>query len=60
MRNFKNFITIFKIDFFEDIFGPGYACNILSLLESKYKAGFGVILWGQYPLTFMIPIYSTI
>ena len=25
----------------------------------KYQAGFGVIIWGQNPLTFMIAIYST-
>jgi len=29
--------------------------NALKLLESKYQAGFGVIIWGQNPLTFMIP-----
>ena len=28
--------------------------------ESKYQAGFGVIISGQNPLTFIIPIYSTI
>jgi len=27
--------------------------------ESKYQAGFGVIILGQNPLIFMIPIYST-
>ena len=27
--------------------------------ESKYQAGFGVIISGQNPQTFMIPIYST-
>ena len=27
--------------------------------ESKYQAGFGVIVLGQNPQTFMIPIYST-
>ena len=27
--------------------------------ESKYQAGFGVIILGQNPLTFMILIYST-
>ena len=27
--------------------------------ESKYQAGFGVIILGQNPQTFMIPIYST-
>ena len=26
--------------------------------ESKYQAGFGVIISGQNPQTFMIPIYS--
>ena len=25
----------------------------------KYQAGFGVIILGQKPQTFMIPIYST-
>ena len=33
--------------------------NTPKLLESKYQTGFGVIIWGQNPLTFMIPIYST-
>ena len=33
--------------------------NALKLSESKYQAGFGVIIWDQNPLTFMIPIYST-
>ena len=28
-------------------------------VRSKYQAGFGVIILGQNPLTFMIPIYST-
>jgi len=27
-------------------------------VKNKYQAGFGVIIWGQNPLTFMIPIYS--
>ena len=27
--------------------------------ESKYQAGFGVIVSGQNPQTFMIPIYTT-
>jgi len=27
--------------------------------ESKYQAGFGVIISSQNPQTFMIPIYST-
>ena len=27
--------------------------------ESKYQAGFGVIISGQNPQTFMIPIYHT-
>ena len=27
--------------------------------ESKYQAGFGMIISGQNPQTFMIPIYST-
>jgi len=27
--------------------------------SQAYQAGFGVIILGQNPLTFMIPIYST-
>ena len=40
-------------------------CTWLSLTntpkvpESKYQAGFGVIISCQNPQTFMIPIYST-
>ena len=30
--------------------------NALKLSESKYKAGLGMIIWGQNPLSFMIPI----
>jgi len=30
--------------------------NALKLSESKYKAGLRMIIWGQNPLTFMIPI----
>ena len=33
--------------------------NIPKVPESKYQAGFGVIISGQNPQTFMIPIYST-
>ena len=33
--------------------------NTPKLSESKYKAGFGVIIWGQNPQSFMMPIYST-
>ena len=33
--------------------------NIHNLSESKYQAGFRVIIWGQNLLTFMITIYST-
>jgi len=33
--------------------------NAPKLSESKYQAGFGVIIWGQNPLVFTIPIYST-
>ena len=36
-----------------------YLINIPKVSESKYQAGFGVIILGQNPLTFMIPIYST-
>ena len=32
--------------------------NTLKVSESKYQAGFGVIISGQNPQTFMIPIYS--
>ena len=30
--------------------------NTPKLSESKHQAGFGVIIWGQNPLTFMIPL----
>ena len=30
------------------------------LSESKYQAGFWMIILGQNPLTFIIPIYSTV
>ena len=33
--------------------------NTPKLSESKYQAGFGEIILGQNPHTFMIPIYST-
>jgi len=33
--------------------------NAPELSESKYQAGFGVIILGQNPLTFIISIYST-
>ena len=33
--------------------------NAAMLSESKYQAGFGVIISGQNPQTFTIPIYST-
>ena len=33
--------------------------NTPKVSESKYQAGFGVIILGQNPQTFMIPIYST-
>jgi len=44
----------------EDIFWA-WLCltNAPKLSESKYQASFGVIILGQNPLTFMIPIYST-
>ena len=32
--------------------------NALKLSESKYQGGFGMIIWGQNPLTFMIPMYD--
>jgi len=28
--------------------------------QSKYLAGFGVIIWGKKPLVFKIPLFSTI
>ena len=34
--------------------------NTPKVSESKYQVGFGVIISGQNPQTFMIPIYSTI
>ena len=34
--------------------------NAPKLSESKYQAGFGVIISGQNPLTFMIPICDQI
>ena len=36
-----------------------YLTNTPKVSESKYQAGFGMIILGQNPLTFMIPIYST-
>ena len=33
--------------------------NAPKVSESKYQAGFWVIISGQNPQTFMIPIYST-
>jgi len=33
--------------------------NAPKVPENKYQAGFGVIILGQNPQTFMIPIYST-
>ena len=33
--------------------------NTPKLPENKYQAGFEVIILGQNPQTFMIPIYST-
>ena len=36
-----------------------YLTNTPKVLESKYQTGFGMIILGQNPLTFMIPIYST-
>ena len=33
--------------------------NAPKVSESKYQAGFGVIISGKNPQTFMIPIYST-
>ena len=32
--------------------------NTPKVSESKYQAGFGVIILGQNPQTFMIPIYT--
>ena len=36
-----------------------YLTNTPKVLENKYQAGFGMIILGQNPLTFMIPIYTT-
>ena len=33
--------------------------NTPKVPESKYQAGFGMIISGQNPQTFIIPIYST-
>jgi len=33
--------------------------NTPKVSESKYQAGFRVIISGQNPQTFMIPMYST-
>ena len=33
--------------------------NTPKVSESKYQAGFGVIISGQNPQTFMIPIYRS-
>jgi len=33
--------------------------NAPKVSESKYQAGFWVIILGQNPQTFMIPVYST-
>ena len=33
--------------------------NTAKLSERKYQAGFGEMILGQNPQTFMIPIYST-
>ena len=34
--------------------------NTVKLSESEYQAGFAVIIWGQNPLTFIIPIYKVL
>ena len=36
-----------------------FLTNPLQLSESKYQAGFGAIIWGQNPLTYVILLYST-
>ena len=66
------YTATFPLDFWEHYFSRGghgppvplsesplCLTNTLKLSESKYQAGFGVIILGQNPLTFMIPIYST-
>jgi len=48
----------FRIDL-KAFLGLAMPHNTPKLSESKYQAGFGVIISGQNSLTFMIPIYST-
>ena len=45
----------FRVDFW------AWLCltNTPKLSESKYQAGFGMIILRENPQTFMIPIYST-
>ena len=56
---FHNYlIEVFRIDLrhFWAWLSP---TNTPKVSESKYQAGFGVMISGQNPQTFMIPIYST-
>jgi len=48
----------FRIDL-KTFLGLAMPNQYSKLSESKYQAGFGVIILGQNPLTFMIRIYST-
>ena len=64
MRKFLKFITIILIEWFridlKTFLGLLCLTDTLKLSESKYQAGFLMIIWGQNSLTFIIPIYSTI
>ena len=48
----------FRIDL-KTFLGLANLTNTPKVSESKYQAGFGVIILGQNTLTFIIPIYST-
>ena len=48
----------FRIDL-KTFLGLAMPNQYYQTVRSKYQAGFGVIIWGQNPRIFMIPIYST-
>ena len=48
----------FRIDL-KTFLGMAKPNQYFQSVESKYQAGFEVIISGQNPQTFMIPIYST-
>ena len=48
----------FRIDL-KTFLGLAMPNQYSQISESKYQAGFGVMISGQNPQTFMIPIYST-